>query len=56
MEQALQELKMMMAACDPFEHVEEFIEGCHGLSEEERSVLWLIAWLDGEPPFAGSRA
>jgi len=56
MEQALQEMKMMMAACDPFEHVEEFIQSCAGLNEEEQSVLWLIAWLDGEPPFGPGRA
>jgi hypothetical protein len=56
MEQALQEMKDMMAACDPFERVEQFIESYPRLDEEERSVLWLIAWLDGEPPFGPGRA
>lgn len=56
MEQALRDVKRMKAARDPFEHVEEFIERCDRLSEEERSVLWLIAWLEGEPPFGPGRA
>lgn len=55
MEQALHEMKRMMAARDPFEHVEDFIESCVRLHEEERSVLWLIAWLDREPPFGPGR-
>jgi hypothetical protein len=49
MEQALQEIKRMMAACHPFERVEAFIERCPRLDEEERSVLWLIAWMGREP-------
>ena len=56
MEQAREDMERMMAAFDPFERVEQFIEGCDRLSEEERSVLWLIAWLDGERPFGSGRA
>ena len=49
MQQALQEIKRMMAACHPFERVEAFSESCVRLDEEERSVLWLFAWLGREP-------
>lgn len=49
MQQALQEMKRMMAACDSFDRIEEFIESCARLNEEERSVLWLIAWMGREP-------
>lgn len=49
MQQALQEIKRMMAVSDPFEHIEEFIESCPRLDEEERSVLWLVAWMGREP-------
>ena len=49
MEHVLQEIKRMMAACHPFERIEAFIESCSRLDEEERSVLWLIAWTGGAP-------
>ena len=39
----------MMAACHPFERVEAFIDSCVRLDEEERSVLWLFAWLVESP-------
>ena len=55
MEHVLQEIKRMMAACHPFERIEAFIESCSRLDEEERSVLWLIAWMGREPSVIGAQ-
>lgn len=39
----------MTVSDTPFERIEAFIETCEGLDQEERAVLWLLAWMGGKP-------
>ncbi len=50
MEQALQRIRRMAAKGRRFEQIEVFIENCTRLNEEERAVLWLIAWMRKQHP------
>ena len=49
MEHTLQQVRRMMAIGRSFEHIEAFIESRVYLDDEERAVLWLIAWSGGQP-------
>jgi hypothetical protein len=44
---AWQVVKQMVRRGAPFEHIEAFIDNSR-LLHEERAILWLYAWCDGQ--------
>ena len=56
MSSAQAHLEQLLEKRVPFASVEDFIESCRGISEDDRSALWLYAWARNRNPAAEALA
>lgn len=56
MSSAQAQVEQLLEERVPFASVEDFIESCRGISEDDRNALWLFAWAKSRNPQRSPRS